>query len=132
MPPTNTANAPYSGQLGPIRCSPAPIGAAAPVASSPDSVTRELAFTREIRGGSSRGTTALRTTPYAFDDTSTPSAAGYSSSPPPATAPDIITASTARASIEPAIAARRPCGTRSSSGPTTGASSANGASVTAR
>lgn len=48
------------------------------------------------------------------------------------TAPDIVSASTARASIAPAIAARRPCGTRSSSGPTTGASRANGASVTAR
>ncbi|AIA05294.1 hypothetical protein DC74_4822 [Streptomyces noursei] len=132
MPARNTTHAPYSGQAGPIRCSPAPTGAAAPVASSPDSVTRELAFTREIRGGRSRGTTALRTTPYAFDATSTPSAAGYSASPPSATARDIDSASSARASIAPAIAARRPCGTRSSSGPTTGASSANGAMVTSR
>ena len=82
VPVTNTTKAPYSGQLGPIRCSPPPIGAASPVASSPASVTRELALTSEIRGGSSRGTTALLTTPYALDDTSTPSAAGYSSRPP--------------------------------------------------
>lgn len=59
-----------------MRCSPAPMGAPMPVASSPPSVTRELARTSEKRGGSSRGTTALRTTPYAFDATSTPSAAG--------------------------------------------------------
>ena len=50
-------------------------------------MTRELAFTSEKPGGSSRGTTALRTTPYAFEATSTPSAAGYSSRPPVATAP---------------------------------------------
>ena len=86
-------------------------------------------MTSEKRGGSSRGTTALRTTPYAFDATSTPSAAGYSSRPPVATAPDSISASSARASIAPAIAARRPCGSRSSSGPITGASRVNGAMV---
>ncbi len=132
VPVANTTNAPYSGQLGPIRCSPPPAGAATPVASSPASVTRELALTSEICGGSSRGTTALRTTPYALEATSTPSATGYSWSPPVATASAIVSASSARASIAPAIAARRPCGTRSSSGPTTGASSANGAMVTAR
>lgn len=49
-----------------------------------------------------------------------------------ATAPDIVIASTARANIAPAIAARRPCGSRSRSGPTTGASSVKGAMVTAR
>ena len=43
---------------------------------------REFAFTREKAGGSSRGTTALLTTPYALDATRTPSAAGYSSRPP--------------------------------------------------
>ncbi len=48
------------------------------------------------------------------------------------TADAIVQASTARASIEPAIAARRPCGTRSSSGPITGASRVNGAIVITR
>lgn len=95
-------------------------------------MTLELAFTRENRGGSSRGTTALRTTPYAFEQTSTPSAAGYSSRPPVATAADMATARTARASIAPAIAARRPCGSRSSSGPMTGARRTKGAIVIAR
>ncbi len=76
VPIAKITNAPYSGQLGPIRCSSPPIGAAMPVASRPARVTREFAFTREIRGGSSRGTTALRTTPYALEATSTPSAAG--------------------------------------------------------
>ena len=79
VPATKITNAPYSGQRGPSGWSPAPMGAATPVASSPPSVTRELAFTRENAGGSSRGTTALLTTPYAFEATSTPSAAGYSS-----------------------------------------------------
>ncbi|CAO0837095.1 hypothetical protein SMICM17S_08035 [Streptomyces microflavus] len=95
-------------------------------------MTRELALTRENLGGSSRGTTALRTTPYAFEETRTPSAAGYSSRPPVATAPDMVIASRARASIAPAIAARRPCGSRSSSGPITGASRVKGAMVMAR
>lgn len=111
---------------------PAPIGAATPVASSPARVTRELAFTRENLGGSRRGTTALRTTPYAFEQTRTPSAAGYSSRPPVATAPDMVIASSARASIAPAIAARRPCGSRSRSGPITGARRVKGAMVMAR
>ncbi|CAM5584370.1 hypothetical protein SGLAM104S_08178 [Streptomyces glaucescens] len=102
------------------------------MASSPPSVTREFAFTSEKPGGSSRGTTALRTTPYAFDATSTPSAAGYSWRLPEITAPDSTRASSARASIADAMAARRPCGTRSSSGPITGASSVNGAIVIAR
>ncbi len=102
------------------------------MASSPARVTREFAFTRENPGGSSRGTTALRTTPYAFEQTRTPSAAGYSSSPPVATAPDMVMASSARASIAPAIAARRPCGSRSSSGPITGARRVKGAIVMAR
>lgn len=44
----------------------------------------------------------------------------------------MVQASTARLSIDIAIAARRPCGSRSSSGPITGASSANGAMVTTR
>ncbi len=52
--------------------------------------------------------------------------------PPSTTVAAIVQASTARASIEVAIAARRPCGSRSSSGPMTGASSANGAMVISR
>ncbi|CAM5713921.1 hypothetical protein SHIRM173S_08613 [Streptomyces hirsutus] len=132
VPVTNRTNAPYSGQRGPIWWSPAPIGAAMPVASNPPRVTRELAFTRENAGGSSRGTTALLTTPYAFEETSTPRAAGYSWMLPVTTAPDSTRARTARASIAPAIAARRPCGRRSRSGPTTGARSVNGAIVMAR
>lgn len=70
--------APYSGHCGPIVFNPAPTGAATPVASRPARVTREFALTSENFGGSSLGTTALRTTPYDLDATSTPSAAGYS------------------------------------------------------
>ncbi len=76
VPITNTRKAPRSGQPGPIRCSSPPTAAATPVASSPARVTREFAFTRDNRLGSSRGTTTLRTTPYALDATSTPSASG--------------------------------------------------------
>lgn len=78
VPHTKTRQAPYSGHCGPIRFSAAPTGAATPVASRPANVTREFALTSENFGGSSRGTTALRTTPYDFDATSTPNAAGYS------------------------------------------------------
>ncbi|GAA5007588.1 hypothetical protein GCM10025734_48760 [Kitasatospora paranensis] len=76
MPTTKTRNAPRSGQPGPIRCSSPPTPAATMVASNPASVTREFAFTNDSCGGSSRGTTTLRTTPYAFDATRTPSASG--------------------------------------------------------
>lgn len=76
VPQMKMAQAPYSGHGGPMACSPAATGAAAAVASRPASVTREFALTSENFGGSSRGTTALRTTPYALDATSTPSAAG--------------------------------------------------------
>ncbi len=76
VPTTNTRKAPRSGHPGPIRCSRPPIGAATKVASSPARVTREFAFTSESLLGSSRGTTTLRTTPYALDATSTPSASG--------------------------------------------------------
>ena len=93
-------------------------------------MTRELAFTSENAGGSSRGTTAQRTTPYAFEDTSTPSAAGYSSRPPVLHRPRHRQREQRPGEHRAAIAARRPCGSRSSSGPTTGASSANGAIVT--
>ncbi len=76
VPTTKTTKAPYSGQDGPSPCSAAPAGAAAPVASKPASVTRELALTSEMRCGRSLGTTADLTTPYALDATRTPSAAG--------------------------------------------------------
>lgn len=95
-------------------------------------MTRELALTREKPGGSSRGTTALLTTPYALEETSTPSAAGYISMLPVATAPDRTSARTARAAMAPAIAARRPCGSRSRRGPITGARTVKGAMVMAR
>ena len=58
-------------------------------------MTRELALTREKRGGSSRGTTALLTTPYPLEATSTPRAAGYSSRLPVVTAPAMMSASIA-------------------------------------
>ena len=111
---------------------PPPIGAATPVASSPASVTRELALTSEKPGGSSRGTTALRTTPYALEATSTPERRRI----------QLEAAGGDRARHRPgehragqhraAIAARRPCGSRSSSGPITGASSVKGAMVIGR
>ena len=48
----------------------------------PDSDTRPLALTRVKSRGSSRGTAAARVTPYALDETSTPSAAAKTSAEP--------------------------------------------------
>ena len=48
----------------------------------PESDTRPLALTSVKSRGSRRGTAAARVTPYALDETSTPSAAAKTSAEP--------------------------------------------------
>ncbi len=87
-------------------------------------------MTSVISSGSNRGVTDARVTPYAFWRTRTPNAAGSSVSVSLCwTAPAIPQHSRPRASMVPIRMYRRPCCTRSSIGPTKGASSANGAIV---
>ena len=94
---------------------------------------RELALTRLSCGGSTRGTAAARVTPYAFDATRQPRAAGNS-----ATVSPVPTASArtqhrnARVAIVAPIAHRRPWLNRSRNGPISGATIANGSIVRPR
>ena len=128
--PTRSAQAP------PVDPPPAryetPPAAATPRADamSAASEIRALADTRVILAGSSRGVTALRVTPYAFCRTSTPNAAGSRVTVSLCcAAPAIPQQSRPRASSVPSMMYRRPSRTRSSIGPMSGASTANGAIV---
>src|SRR5690606_8589973 len=99
--------------------SPAETGPATPAATSANRVTRAFARTSEMCAGSTLGMIAARDTLYAFDSTSTASAAGNSvsvSAGPIAAA--IAQHSSPRANIVPAITYRRPDRNRSSTGPT--------------
>src|SRR5215472_9969037 len=94
---------------------------------------REFAVTRVISRGSSLGVTEARVTAYAFCSTSTPNAAGRSSTTSLcSTAATIPQHSRPRAISVPASRYRRPCFARSSIGPITGARMANGAMVMIR
>src|SRR5262249_19282682 len=93
----------------------------------------EFAVTSVSSSGTSLGVTEARVTEYAFWSTRTPNAAGsrdrvslY------CTATAMLQHSSPRASIVPIMMYLRPCWTRSSSGPTNGASRANGAIVMIR
>ena len=70
--------------------------------------TRPLARTRVNSRGSSRGTAAARVTPYALEETSTPSAAANSQGESPVT--DVASAQhrKARTAMVAPIAQRRP------------------------
>ncbi len=91
-----------------------------------------MAFTKVMPSGSSRGTAAARVTPYAFDDTSTPRAAGYRSAESAATAPASTQHRNPRIAKVAPIAQRRPWLKRSRNGPISGATMANGTIVSAR
>ena len=94
---------------------------------------REFAFTRLSRAGSTRGTAAARVTPYAFDATRQPSAAGNSATlSPRCTASASTQHRNARSAIVAPIAQRRPWPNRSRNGPIRGATTANGSIVRPR
>lgn len=111
----------------------APIGAVIDAAISPANEHRAFAVTSVISSGRTRGVTAARSTPNAFDSTSTPNAAGRNVTwSPCGSALAIAQHSSARITNVLAIAYRRTCRARSSAGPISGATSANGAIVTTR
>ena len=56
--------------------SPCAIGAATVAVKTPHKVSRALPRTSDTLGGKTRGMTALRETPYAFEHTRAPKAAG--------------------------------------------------------
>ena len=70
------AVAPSSQAKPSVAAMPAPIPPATPAVASPNTDSRALAEVSDMAGGSTRGTTAARSTLCAFDSTSTPSAAG--------------------------------------------------------
>jgi hypothetical protein len=98
----------------------------------PDSETRPLALTRVKSRGSRRGTAAARVTPYALDETSTPSAAAKTSAEPLVIDDASAQQRKARTAIVAPIAQRRPCANRSRNGPIRGATIANGSIVRPR
>ena len=92
-----------------------------------------MARTRLSWPGSTRGTAAARVTPYAFDATRQPSAAGKKATDePPPTASARTQHRKARAANVVPIAQRRPWPNRSRSGPIRGATTANGSIVSPR
>ena len=98
----------------------------------PDSETRPLALTRVKPRGSRRGTAAARVTPYALDETSTPSAAAKTSAEPLVIDDASAQQRNARTAMVAPIAQRRPCANRSRNGPISGATIANGSIVSPR
>ena len=113
-----------------------PIGAATAAPSSmPINVAtdcRELAVTRLIASGRTRGMPAERATAYARVAMRQSKARGSNQGDPSATTPASTHERKARrASVVP-IAQRRPCRQRSSRGPTRGARTTNGAIVVTR
>lgn len=101
-----------------------------PAAASPNTVSRAFVFDSVTAGGTTRGVTADFSTVNDFDSTIMPSAAGYR--------PQSLKCSAMIAAIRPwpsedtHIASLRPRWIRSSAGPITGATSANGAIVMSR
>ena len=93
---------------------------------------RALAVTRDRPSGRSRGTAAARATLYALEPTSTPRAAGNSQMESPLIDDASAHTKKARAAIVTAIAQRRPWLKRSSTGPISGATTANGSNVSPR
>ena len=98
----------------------------------PASEIRLFALTRVSPGGWSRGTVAARATPYALEQTSTPSAVGNIASDWVATASAISQHRNARRAIVDPIAQRRPWLNRSRKGPSRGATIAKGSIVIPR
>ena len=98
----------------------------------PDSDTRPLALTRVKSRGSRRGTAAARVTPYALDETRTPSADAKTSAEPLSIDDASAQHRNARTAMVAPIAQRRPCAKRSRNGPISGATIANGSIVSPR
>ena len=98
----------------------------------PDSETRPFALTSVKSRGSRRGTAAALVTPYALDETSTPSAAANTSADPLLTDEASTQQRNARNAMVAPIAQRRPCANRSRNGPISGATIANGSIVSPR
>ncbi len=98
----------------------------------PANDSRALALTSVKPCGTRRGTAAARVTPYAFDATSTPSAAGKSTVDPETTAEASTQQRNARRAMVAPIAHRRPWLNRSRNGPISGATMANGSIVRPR
>ncbi len=133
-PSRNTTVPMRSTQPAPISTArPAAMGAVIDVAISPANEARAFAVTSVISSGRTRGVTAARSTPNALDSTSTPNAAGRNVTwSLCGSALAIAQHSSARITNVLAIAYRRTCRARSSAGPISGATSANGAIVTTR
>ena len=121
---TSTHSAPVS-----LRMSAAGIPPTAPAAML-ISASRELAVTRAASSWTIAGTSALFATWWPLARTSTPKASGKSSRP--LTLPAMRTQSPARPKHPKLMSVRRPLRLRSRSGPITGATSANGATVSSR
>ena len=133
---TKTTNAARSDHCGPISDSPPPIAAASRAGDDPGQRDPGVGLDQgDARRQQPRHGRRCGSPPYALEQTRQPNAAGYSERSrrrPTAPAMHPAPGSSARASMVAAIAYRRPCRTRSSSGPITGAISANGAIVTSR
>ena len=129
---TKTAKPKRSDHSGPSADSPAAIGAATAAPTTPARPVRALALTSGRCSGVSRGTAAARVTAYAFDDTSTPRAAGNSHCESVITAVPSTQQRNARIDIVAPMAHRRPWLNRSRNGPISGATIANGSIVRPR
>ncbi len=108
------------------------MGAETEAPTMPASEMREFALTSPRAGGTTRGTAAARVTPYALDETSTPSAAGNITSDSSTTSVASTQQRNARSAIVVPIAQRRPWLNLSSTGPINGATIANGSMVRPR
>jgi hypothetical protein len=128
-PQMSAVNHSAPGESNICRISAATPPKAAP-ATRPNTVSRALVLARVISGGTTLGVTAAFSTVKDLDSTIFPSAAGYSSQVSKLAA---MTTHIRPWPIEAAhMASRRPRWMRSSIGPITGASSANGATVISR
>ena len=129
---TKTAKPNRSDHSGPMSESAPAIGAETVAPTVPASDTRPLARTSVKDSGRRRGTAAALVTPYALEETRTPSAAANSQGESPVT--DVASAQQRKARIDivAPIAHRRPWANRSRNGPISGATIAKGSIVSPR
>ena len=127
---TNTTDASTSTQRDDAKLSSTPGPAASAPPSPLSNISFEFASTRSRSSRTSPGTTALLATWYVLPATNAPNASGNSSSE--SRWRTISSAKTARAMPAPMIIPRRPPRLRSTSGPISGPTTANGAIVTSR
>src|SRR5665811_1581953 len=115
-----------------MAAAPTASGAEMAVPAVPTNEIREFAFTRVKPSGSRRGTADALVTPYAFEATRQPRAAGNNAAEPETTASASTQQQNARMARVPPIAQRRPRRNRSRNGPMRGATIANGNIVSNR